>query len=108
MSSFISEKELAELRASYTPGTEVELLEMNDPYRDMPAGLRGIVEMVDDAGGIHIKWSNGSGLAAIPGVDKIKIVATPKKKYRKAGKYKGQMWMSDDFDEPLEDFKDYM
>ena len=26
----------------------------------------------------------------------------------KAGSAKGQVWMSDDFDEPLEDFKDYM
>ncbi len=24
------------------------------------------------------------------------------------GKYKGQIWMSDDFDAPLEDFKEYM
>ncbi|MBC8041913.1 MAG: type II toxin-antitoxin system prevent-host-death family antitoxin [Rhizobacter sp.] len=27
---------------------------------------------------------------------------------RKAGSAKGQVWMSDDFDAPLEDFKDYM
>ena len=26
----------------------------------------------------------------------------------KPGSAKGQIWMSDDFDEPLEDFKDYM
>jgi hypothetical protein len=25
-----------------------------------------------------------------------------------AGTLKGKVWMSDDFDEPLEDFKDYM
>ena len=24
------------------------------------------------------------------------------------GKYAGKIWMSEDFDEPLEDFKDYM
>ncbi len=24
------------------------------------------------------------------------------------GKYKGQIWMSDDFNEPLEDFEEYM
>ena len=27
---------------------------------------------------------------------------------RKLGKYQGQGWMSDDFNEPLEEFKDYM
>jgi antitoxin (DNA-binding transcriptional repressor) of toxin-antitoxin stability system len=30
------------------------------------------------------------------------------KKNRKAGSAKGLVIMSDDFDEPLEDFKDYM
>lgn len=29
-------------------------------------------------------------------------------KERVLGCLKGQIWMSDDFDEPLEDFKDYM
>ena len=28
--------------------------------------------------------------------------------YRKAGIYKGKGWLSDDFDEPLDDFKEYM
>lgn len=27
---------------------------------------------------------------------------------RKAGSARGQVWMSPDFDEPLDDFKDYM
>jgi predicted DNA-binding antitoxin AbrB/MazE fold protein len=27
---------------------------------------------------------------------------------RRAGSLKGKIWMSDDFDEPLEEFKDYM
>ncbi len=29
-------------------------------------------------------------------------------KIRTAGKYRGKGWMSDDFDAPLEDFKEYM
>ena len=32
----------------------------------------------------------------------------PQRKKREAGLLKGKIWMSDDFDEPLEDFKDYM
>lgn len=33
----------------------------------------------------------------------------PKSKpYRRAGSAQGLVWMSDDFDEPLEDFKEYM
>ncbi|KKD37074.1 MAG: DUF2281 domain-containing protein [Limnoraphis robusta] len=32
----------------------------------------------------------------------------PPKKKREAGLLKGKIWMSDDFDAPLEDLKDYM
>ena len=33
----------------------------------------------------------------------------PKNRMRELrGKYKGQIWMSDDFDAPLEDFAEYM
>ena len=63
---------LAHLREEYPAGTRVELIEMNDPYREMPPGLKGTVQLVDDAGGIHINWDNGSTLAAIHGFDKIK------------------------------------
>lgn len=63
---------LAHLREEYSAGTRVELIEMNDPYREMPTGLKGTVQLVDDAGGIHINWDNGSTLAAIHGFDKIK------------------------------------
>ena len=40
----------------------------------------------------------------------VKLVPTPirAKKPRKAGSARGQVWMSDDFDDPLEDFADYM
>ncbi|MFN6558973.1 MAG: type II toxin-antitoxin system Phd/YefM family antitoxin [Nostoc sp. ChiSLP01] len=31
-----------------------------------------------------------------------------KRRPAKAGSAKGQVWMSEDFDEPLEDFKEYM
>jgi antitoxin (DNA-binding transcriptional repressor) of toxin-antitoxin stability system len=38
----------------------------------------------------------------------VRIVAIPDKEpRRKAGSLKGKIWMSDDFDEPLDDFKDY-
>ncbi len=65
---------LKRLREEYPKGTRVELMEMNDPYREMPPGLRKTVRMVDDAGGIQISWDNGSTLAAIHGFDKIRKV----------------------------------
>ena len=63
---------LARLRDEYPPGAKVELISMCDPYRYMPAGLKGTVSHVDDAGGIHIDWENGSSLAALHGIDQIK------------------------------------
>lgn len=36
------------------------------------------------------------------------VTSTGKKKIRRAGKYRGQGWMADDFDAPLDDFKEYM
>ncbi|MSS89057.1 DUF4314 domain-containing protein [Eisenbergiella tayi] len=58
------------IRHDYQPGTKVVLDEkMEDPCREMPVGLTGIVDSVDDLGQIHCHWENGSSLALIPGVD---------------------------------------
>ena len=65
---------LAKLREQYPAGCTVVLEEMNDPYRDMPAGMTGKVIHVDDAGGIHVAWSNGSTLAALHGFDRIRRI----------------------------------
>lgn len=65
---------LEHLREEYPVGCEVELIEMCDPYREMPTGMIGKVMDVDDAGGIHVAWSNGSTLAAIHGFDKIRRI----------------------------------
>ena len=62
---------LARLREQYPAGCTVILEQMCDPYRDMPTGMIGKVIHVDDAGGIHVTWSNGSTLAAICGIDRI-------------------------------------
>ena len=58
----------------YPSGTQIELISMDDPYRYMPAGLKGIVTSVDDACQIHCAWENGSSLALVPGVDSFRIV----------------------------------
>ena len=74
MSFYVRPEVLAVLREKYPKGCTVELIEMCDPYRDMPAGMRGTVLFVDDAAGIHVQWENGSTLAALYGIDKIKRV----------------------------------
>jgi prevent-host-death family protein len=39
---------------------------------------------------------------------KLSPIEQPKQQRIQAGSAKGMIWMSDDFDEPLEDFKEYM
>lgn len=57
------------LKEQYPAGTKVELISMNDPYREMPAGLTGVVTGVDDTGTIHVNWQNGSSLGVVYGED---------------------------------------
>lgn len=68
-------RELVEhIRTLYPKGCQVELISMDDPYRNMEPGLRGTVRAVDDIGTIHIDWDNGSSLGAVYGVDHIRKI----------------------------------
>ena len=72
--SFPSKETVAMLRRRYPASTRVELVTMDDPYTRLRPGDCGEVEFVDDAGGVHIAWDNGEGLAAIWGKDSIRKV----------------------------------
>jgi len=61
------------LRKQFPAGTEVELIEMDDPQAP-PAGTRGKVAFVDDIGTIHVSWSTGSGLGIVYGLDACRKV----------------------------------
>lgn len=72
---FIPDEKLAALRKEYTPGTRVELVKMNDPYnKALVPGSTGTVQFVDDAGGIHVSWDCGSGLAVVYGCDECRVI----------------------------------
>ena len=49
---------------------------MDDPYHPVPAGTIGIVDHIDDAGTIHMKWENGSSLGLIEGQDQFEVIET--------------------------------
>ncbi len=68
----IKREELAALREKYPQGCRVELVKMDDPYREMPPGLKGVVTGVD--GTIHVDWQNGSTLAVVYGEDECRKV----------------------------------
>lgn len=69
----ISRAVLEGLRKRYTPGTRVELLEMDD-VQAPPIGTKGTVLGVDDIGSIMVAWDNGSGLSVVYGADRCKVV----------------------------------
>ena len=73
---FVNKEKLAYLRNTYTKGTVVELLGMDDPQAP-PVGTKGKVVYVDDAGQIGVAWDTGFSLSLIDGVDSFRIVSAP-------------------------------
>ena len=57
------------MQEQYPPGTRIRLNSMHDPYAPVTPGTEGVVDLVDDAGQLHMKWDNGRTLAIIPGED---------------------------------------
>lgn len=60
---FFPDRKIVErIKKEYPSGTRVELVELNDPYRHLPAGLQGTVSCVDDTGTIHVDWDTAAAL----------------------------------------------
>ena len=70
---FPDRKTVESLREAYPPGTVVELVRMADDFAP-PPGTRGVVHGVDDTGSLLVRWSNGSGLHVIYGVDEVRKI----------------------------------
>lgn len=70
----VSRKTLEMLRREYPAGTKVELISLDDPYKKIPSGTIGTVELVDDAGQLHTVWEGYGSLAMIYGVDEWRKV----------------------------------
>lgn len=56
------------------PGTRIRLTNTSDPYTTLTPGDEGTVELVDDAGTIHVTWDTGSRLGLVPGEDTYQIL----------------------------------
>lgn len=69
----IRPEQLKRLRDTYTPGTRVELIQMDD-VQAPPVGTKGTVTGVDDTGSLLVNWDNGSGLNVIWGIDSVRKV----------------------------------
>jgi hypothetical protein len=69
----ITKNLLENLRKQYPIGCVVKLISMDDSFAPK-RGTLGKVFYVDDAGTIHVKWTNGSTLGVVFGVDKIERI----------------------------------
>ena len=65
----ISRAQIEALKARYPAGTRVQLDNMSDDPRPIPAGTKGTVVAVDDVGTLHCKFDNGRSLGICPEVD---------------------------------------
>ena len=72
--SFPSRDEVECLRQAYSKGTRVKLLRMNG-YKSVEEGTLGTVQMVDDAGTIHVRWDNGRKLGVVQDAgDRVEVI----------------------------------
>ncbi len=62
------------IKAEYPPGTRVELIHMDDPYRKIPPGTKGTVQVVDDTGTIHTAFDGGGTLGIVYGEDRCRKI----------------------------------
>jgi hypothetical protein len=70
----IQPETLKQLRDTYTPGTRVVLIQMDDPYTKLMPEDRGTVTSVDDIGTIHVKWDRGGSLGVVFGEDSCRKI----------------------------------
>ena len=70
----ITTNHLDYLRKQYPIGSRVKLMRMED-LQAPKKGTLGEVYYIDDTGTIHVKWTNGSTLGVIYGIDKIEKVS---------------------------------
>lgn len=74
---FMKQSQVERIKEQYPPGTRIRLGQMNDPYAPVPPGTEGEVDMVDDIGQLHMKWSNGRTLALIVSEDSFEVISKP-------------------------------
>ena len=74
MNGFPAREQVERIKARYPAGTRIRLNSMADPYAPIPPGTEGVVQAVDDAGQLIMKWDNGQGLSLIPGEDRFSVL----------------------------------
>lgn len=72
--NFPSRDIVERVKAHYTKGSRVELVQMED-LQAPPIGTKGTVRGVDDIGSIMVDWDNGSHLNVVYGEDIVRKIS---------------------------------
>ncbi len=78
MQGFLKPYQVEQIKKKYPIGTRIELDGM-DNERDMPVGLKGTVQYVDDASQLGMSWDNGRTRSLIPNEDRFHIIQSEQK-----------------------------
>jgi hypothetical protein len=81
---FIKPNQLENIKSQYPIGTRVRLLSMSGENQ-MPNGLEGSVDFIDDIGSVFVKWDNGSTLALVIGEDCFEKITEPEQGVQMGG-----------------------
>ena len=65
----ISNEELRILKERFPSGERVKLVYMDDPKEEVTPGEMGTIQLVDDAGTIHVIWDSGVSLGMVHNKD---------------------------------------
>lgn len=71
---FFDHRKVQRIKEQYPGRTRIRLHSMSGEA-DMPSGLTGTVDFVDDAGQLQMSWDNGRSLALVPGEDSFSIIS---------------------------------
>jgi Domain of unknown function (DUF4314) len=66
---------LSKWKDSPLVGKRVRLEHTTDPYTKLRPGDEGVVDFIDDAGTIFVKWDDGAGLGLVRGEDRFTVVS---------------------------------
>lgn len=78
--------QIENIKRNYPPGTRIELNDM-EGETGMPRGLKGTVQMVDDAGQILMEWDNGRTLSLVPQVDSFRKLSNAEQEHNDEPEY---------------------